>query len=151
MTQIVRMRVRANRENCPTVLTVQGQVRVCVRTSEPAAGRFRYELRSCPLACRSVTSDMTGAVLATVAGMTKPGLSLLEHSNLGQVLADIARELVQRDCQVANAYPRASIQARKLSAATEALNAARAALDSALAQEHPNEFSPEVYYPTSRD
>lgn len=104
-----------------------------------------------PLACRLATNGVTGAVLATVTGMTKPGLSLLEHADLGQVLADIARELVRRDCQVANAYPRGSVQARKLSAATEALNTARAALDSALAQEHPNEFSPEVYYPTSRD
>jgi hypothetical protein len=83
--------------------------------------------------------------------MTKPGLTPREHAELGRVLADIHRELVRREIQVANAYPRTSPQVRRLEAATEALGSARAALDSALAREHPDQFQTDTYYPFSDD
>ncbi|MET9053265.1 hypothetical protein ABZW50_19185 [Streptomyces bacillaris] len=82
--------------------------------------------------------------------MTKPRLTVEEHTQLGAHLAKISRELTPLTVQVANAYPKSgpdSTPVRHLQQALDALNKARSALDDALLREHPQEGKPAMYYP----
>lgn len=86
--------------------------------------------------------------------MTKPRLSLEEHEELGATLAAIHDELVHRVTQLSNAYPRSGLEGapyRKLKAAEEALNQARAELDHALFREYPRTGDTTTYYPHPED
>ncbi|CAL9467541.1 hypothetical protein [Streptomyces sp. enrichment culture] len=86
--------------------------------------------------------------------MTKPRMSLEEHEDLGRTLAAIHTELVHRVTQLANAYPRSGVEGepyRKLRAAEQALNQARASLDHALFRDHPRAGETTIYYPHPED
>lgn len=86
--------------------------------------------------------------------MAKPRLTREEHDDMGRTLAGIQDELAHRVTQIANAYPRTgpgSEPYRKLTAARDALNAARNALDNALFAEHPDTAETTVYYPHPED
>jgi len=70
-----------------------------------------------------------------------------EHAELGATLAAIRDELLARSVRVANAYPKTAPQVTHLNKALAAVDSARAALDSALAREHPGAFDTHTYYP----
>ncbi|MGW5475426.1 hypothetical protein [Streptomyces sp. NPDC004008] len=70
---------------------------------------------------------------------------------MGTTLAAIHDELVHRSVVVGKAYPKNSRAVRKLAHAAEFLLLARGALDDVMANEHPEEFRPTVYFPSRED
>jgi hypothetical protein len=86
--------------------------------------------------------------------MVKSRLTLEQHQDLGRKLAKHRDELQAHTVFLAGAYPRSgpeAVAARKLRAAYKAIDEARSALDSSLFREHPDEASPDVYYPAQRN
>lgn len=86
--------------------------------------------------------------------MAKPRLTHGQHADIGRTLAAIRDELTHRTGQLKNAYPQTgpeALPARKVTAATRALDEARSALDSALFREHPDTAETTVYYPHPED
>ncbi|MEU7031400.1 hypothetical protein AB0A60_32490 [Streptomyces sp. NPDC046275] len=84
----------------------------------------------------------------------KPRFTFEEHVEMGQALSSIRDDLLHRSVTLANAYPRSGpegVPEKKLEQAYKAIDQARSALDSLLAQEHPREFEPTVYYPHTED
>ncbi|MFI1161402.1 hypothetical protein [Streptomyces sioyaensis] len=84
----------------------------------------------------------------------KPRLTFEEHVEMGRALASMRNELLHRDIQLENAYPRSgpeSVPAKKLDAAVRAIDDARAELENALYREHPGVAQTSVYYPPSED
>ncbi|MFD3998658.1 hypothetical protein [Streptomyces sp. NPDC058548] len=80
----------------------------------------------------------------------KPRLTLTEHVELGQALAQVRDELVWRSVQLANAYPKSGpegVPGKQLSAALEAVDKARCELENALFREYPKDGEVTVYYP----
>jgi hypothetical protein len=77
----------------------------------------------------------------------KPGLTQQQHVQLGGELAALRDEVQTRFVTVANAYPKTAKQTLELRKALSALDAARCALDNALAREDWDGFEPRVYYP----
>lgn len=77
---------------------------------------------------------------------TKP-LTLAEHAALGAELHAINRRLTEIGVALANRYGSSSKTGRHALKLPDALSDIRSDLDSALAGDHPNEFSPRVYYP----
>ncbi|WP_354402658.1 hypothetical protein [Streptomyces sp. PvR018] len=83
---------------------------------------------------------------------SKPTLD--EHQDLGRRLASIRDELSRIQVQLSGAYPQtgsASLPARKLIKAREAIDEARSALDNAVFAEHPEGAETTVYYPHPED
>ncbi len=101
--------------------------------------------------------DAHSLVALCVAGddhPMKPKLTLEEHAEMGRALASMRDELISRHVQLANAYPRSgqpAVPAKKLDVAIRALDAARAELENALYQEHPETAQTTVYYPHRED
>ncbi|MER7793565.1 hypothetical protein [Streptomyces sp. NPDC097640] len=86
--------------------------------------------------------------------MAKPRLTHEQHNDIGRTLAGIADELTRRIGELGSAYPKsgpASEPTRKLTAARDAVNAARMALDKALFAEHPDTAESTVYYPLAEN
>ncbi|WP_345699627.1 hypothetical protein [Kitasatospora terrestris] len=82
--------------------------------------------------------------------MPKKPLNPGEHQELGAVLAGIRNELLARGVQVASAYARTGpngAAARRLTAAVNALDDARAELDRQFFREFPETATPQTYYP----
>ncbi len=77
----------------------------------------------------------------------RPGLTPTQHQELGAELAALRDAVLHRSVLVAGAYPNASKQSIEMGKALKSLDAARCALDNALAQEDPDGFEPKVYYP----
>ncbi|WP_406360337.1 hypothetical protein OID55_11000 [Streptomyces sp. NBC_00715] len=86
--------------------------------------------------------------------MTKPRLTLEEHTDLGRTLAGIRDELLHRATQIAHAYPRSGVEGapyKRLQAALHELDIARTELDHALFREHPHTGETTIYYPHPED
>jgi hypothetical protein len=81
----------------------------------------------------------------------KPGFTPDEHADMGAMLAAIHDELLHREVTTSKAYPKSSRAVSKLRSAANAVLIARAVLDDAMATEHPEEFSPTVYFPDPED
>lgn len=82
--------------------------------------------------------------------MTKPRLTLNDHTKLGQSLASMRDELVKHQTQVCSAYPQTgpeSGSSKKITAALKALDAARVALEESLFNDYPAYATPAIYYP----
>ncbi|MGY5127310.1 hypothetical protein [Streptomyces nigrescens] len=84
----------------------------------------------------------------------KPRLTFEEHVEMGRALASMRDELLHRDTQLANAYPRSgpeAVPAKKLDEAVRAIDEARAELENALYREHRGVAKTSVYYPPAED
>lgn len=80
----------------------------------------------------------------------KSRLTYDEHVELGRALNKQCAELRPLSVQVATAYPlsgSAGKPGRKLQAAVRAIEEAKAALDTALFSEHPEQAEVTIYYP----
>jgi hypothetical protein len=78
--------------------------------------------------------------------MTKRGLPLERHIEVGRRLAETQDELVRLTVELNEYYPRASPQVRRLSQTCDRLNAARSSLDDAVSREHEAGCA-HIYYP----
>ncbi len=77
----------------------------------------------------------------------KKGLTVDRHWVTGARLKTI-RDAFQTLClEVSHAYPLQSPQVRELERALDAIMEARSALDTAVCQEVPDEYTPRTYYP----
>ena len=79
----------------------------------------------------------------------KPRLTFEEHVEMGRALKSVRDELLHRNVQLSNAYPRSGPEAAPAKLLDQALNAveqARVELERALNGEHPERAQPAVYY-----
>jgi hypothetical protein len=77
----------------------------------------------------------------------KPGLPICQHIALGGQLQAIRDQLLHASVALGNAYPKGSKAARQAEKALHAVDELRNVLDSASADEHPeDQWTPSVYY-----
>lgn len=77
----------------------------------------------------------------------KPGLDFDEHEALGRELWELRNRLLQISVRLSNAYAKTSRVDRAGQLAVSRVDALRSALDDECALEHPDRFTPAVYYP----
>jgi hypothetical protein len=81
--------------------------------------------------------------------MTKQGLGLQRHVEIGMRLYEIQEELTHLTVELSNAYPVSAKFPRAIRSTGEALSRARSEGENQLSSEHPDQWRADVYYPGS--